>query len=158
MIATALLLLAAAPAEPPLVERVDRIEINHVYDHDGGLILDQIILWDWNPAESRFDVVDWSILRDCRQEDAADCRRWQREHQDGPPYVGRFTPGDPLIVPVRGGGYLDFSHPTRRITAPILLETWTDHDREMFERAILPELSRRPLRGGSLRKPRGVRY
>ena len=74
-----------------LTDRVDVVELNHFYNGNGELVFDQVVWWDWNSAESRYDVVDWRLLKGVRRENEEDKRKWDNEHPDGPPYVPEFV-------------------------------------------------------------------
>jgi hypothetical protein len=150
------------PRDSVVAEQVDRIEVNHVFGGNGALVIDQIIFWDWNARSSRFDVVDWRLLKSVRYEITDEQRlQWQR---DG----GRRVP--PPVGNWRGGhAYPKMNHAKdiyvsewfdertelwREVTAPIFLETWTPYDRELVERTILPQKDRRRLRQNCGCKPR----
>ena len=55
--------LSATPVEDSLCEKVDLIEVNHFYDEQGKLVLDQLIFYDWSPADGRFQVRAWRLLK-----------------------------------------------------------------------------------------------
>ena len=44
---------------------VDLIELSHVYDTKGRLIFDQVIFWEQNRANGRFQVRSWTLCNDC---------------------------------------------------------------------------------------------
>lgn len=150
----ALLALGMLPRDSVVAEQVDRIEVNHVYDGKGNLVIDQIIFWDWNAWHSRFDVVDWRLLKGVRAEVTDEQRcEWRR---DGgkcvPPPVGVWCGGHayPNVNHVQDTYVSEwFDERTelwRKVTSPIFLETWTTYDRELVERPILPQKDRRRLR------------
>lgn len=121
-------------------DRVDRIEVNHVFDPvTGGVAFDQVIFWDDNRETAKPDVVAWRMLKNVRRCDCAAEAKWR--------YVAPFIGGH--ATPKReGNGYVsewnDGSR-FRRVTAPTFVETWTTHDRELVERDVLPESRRRGL-------------
>lgn len=51
-----LLLAILPPPVEPVEDCCDLVELNHFYDEAGRLVFDQIIFWEWSPAESRFHV------------------------------------------------------------------------------------------------------
>jgi hypothetical protein len=101
---------------------VDLIEINHFYDDHGRLVFDQIIYYDWSPAESRYHVRAWRLLK---QKAQIPHRNW--EHGD---YVAVWHDGDLL----------------RKVRAQSIRESWTQYDPELAEREFLPKEKRRELR------------
>jgi len=48
----------------PVVDQVDVIEVNHFYDENGKLVFDQLIYYDWNRVDCRYDIVAWQLLKD----------------------------------------------------------------------------------------------
>lgn len=121
-----LLLLAALPAAdappaPPLTwDRVDLIEVNHFHDEHGKLVFDQLILWEWRPAESRYQVRGWHLLKSPHE--------WPRPAA-GVGWRATWWEGEIL----------------RQVEAPHCRETWGQVDLELREREELPEKARRPL-------------
>ena len=148
-----LLLTAIEPRE--IVQHVDRLELNHVYSQSGRLAIDQIILWDWDTLEERYQVVDWMKVHGYRLEVDGERMEWERRHPNGPDYIPR--PNSSYMVPRRDGGkysvtWWDSSLRTvRSIEAKRFIETWTGFDREVEERKVLPQSKRRklspPIRG-----------
>ena len=110
------------PLTPTVRDDVDTIELNHVYDGDGRLILSQLIFWNWNEHSARPHVVAW--------------RLWK--------------PGQP--TPLRDwlrGGYvlwLRDGQTLREIRSPAFRETWTQFDPEIQDRSRLSQDRRRGLR------------
>lgn len=152
----ALLALGMLPRDSFGVEHIDRIEVNHVYDGDGHLVIDQIIFWGWNANSSRFEVVDWRLLKNVRDEITDKQRREWRcaGGKSVPPPVGKWRGGHAYPgVNYAEDAYVsewfdERSDVWRRVTSPIFLETWTMYDRELVERALLPQSRRRHLRQG----------
>lgn len=119
------ILLAATALNPPenvVTDHVDVIEINHFYDEQGKLVFDQVLYFDWSPAESRYNVRAWRLLKSPGHVPQKD---WQRGD-----YVATFYDGDVL----------------REIRAQTVRETWTQYDPELAEREFLPKERRRELR------------
>lgn len=66
----ALLILSAlsiVPQELVVTDTVDQLEVSHYCDGTGKLIFTQIIFWDWNLKENRWEVVDWRLEKECYQ-------------------------------------------------------------------------------------------
>ena len=104
-----------------VVDAVDQIEVNHFFDDAGELVFSQLIFYDWSASESRFQVVDWRLLKASAQRPTRDL--------------------------VNGGYYLLWhdGEVTRRVEAPAHRETFTQHDPELRERDYLPKHLRRGL-------------
>ena len=114
-------LLAMVPVDPALQDRVDLVEVNHVYNKSGRPILDQVIFYQWSHVDARYQVIAWRLLRRPGQIPQRD---WKRKV-----YVSRWF--DEGIL--------------RNVTAEQYRETWTSYDPEMAERAIYPIEYRRQL-------------
>jgi|SRR5690606_35531413 len=99
----------------PVEDRVDLIEVNHYYDDCGKPVFTQLIFYDWHAHESRHHVRAWRMVRE----------------GDAPAACGE--------VLFRDSGVL------RRVRAPIIRHTWTQHDPEIAEREHLPQHERRGL-------------
>jgi hypothetical protein len=106
-------------------ETVDLIEINHFHDDQGRPVFDQILFYDWSPAQGRYQLRDWRLLKSQNQIPLASAR--DRE------FVAVWT--DPK------------TRDTLRATkAKIVRETWTHFDPELVEREYLAENLRRKLK------------
>jgi hypothetical protein len=108
---------------PPLVDVVDRIEINHVLNPAGDVLLDQVIYWDFSPHQSRYVVRARRQLR------------------------------TPALVPYRSGSLYRAcwrdardGNVTRVVTAREVVETWTDFDPETANQEVVDRNFRRELR------------
>ena len=100
MMLFACICLLPTPIDVPIVDHVDLIEVNHFYANDGSLRFDQIIFWDWNGRRSRFEVVDWRMLKRVREEVSdQQIAEWRKAISGTPPPVGRWLGGH--AVPVR---------------------------------------------------------
>jgi hypothetical protein len=121
----AMLLLATSliPQSPTVSDRVDVVELNHVYDADGRRVLSQLIFWEWNTRLARHQVVAW--------------RLWKR----GQPH--------PLCDPQGGEHHLLFhdNQVLRVVHARAYRESWTQYDPEIADRGRLPQNQRRGLLG-----------
>lgn len=112
------------PRDAVQKDDVDLIEVNHFYDCEGRLVFNQIIYYDWSHDDARYQIRDWRLLKD---HDQIPTRDW------------------------RNGGYrsewVDFKQRNglRSISAVSVRETWTLHDPELDERAILAQEKRKEL-------------
>ena len=145
-----LLLITLLPIDQEIEEHVDRIELNHFYSGDGKLVFDQVIFWDWNQSLARYEIRDWRLIKDCRYVDDTRKQQWDTEHPDGPPYVPESRPVHAWPRSRSGRPLCDWfdekSHKPRRVTADVLIESWTDFDPELIDREKLPQENRRGLR------------
>jgi len=143
-----ILFLATPPANIVITDDVDRIELNHVFSPAGEYSFSQYIFWDFNARESRFDVVDWRLVRGCRLLAGEQLVEWDRRHPNGPPRVvcGKYLPRylwrrDAMFAVE----FADKSAHWRKIRSAAFVQTWTMHDPEIEARAILPPSKRRRL-------------
>lgn len=109
------------PTEDVAVDRVDLIEVNHFYDEQGRLVFDQIIFYDWSPANSRYNVRAWRLLKQPAQ---IPHRNWQQGN-----FVAVWHDGSVL----------------RKVRSATIRESWTQYDPELVEREFLPTEKRRKL-------------
>lgn len=112
--------LTLNPHISPLVDSCDCIEINHVYDMHGRLVLSQIIALDWNHDAERYDVRAWRLLK---QPD----RMYPIRSNHG--YTSIWHDGENLRV----------------LHARTRLETWLQYDPEIKAREVLPQSRRKGL-------------
>lgn len=159
--------LCSLPMMAMTQDRVDQIELNHVYNSHGEHTFDQFIFWrhgkivDWRMAGNRRDATD--------EEKAQFKEEWKKRHAYVRPHRsrgewGRVIPRDrvrppapPFIPPYEGpvvqrrhGRWILLFHDNgvlRRITADAYTVTWTQHDVEVERRKInkmedRPKLSR----------------
>lgn len=115
--------ISMVPVDSVVRDTVDLIEVNHVYDDRGRLVLQQVIFWDWHADRGRFHVVAWRMLRETGQIPRRD---WQQDD-----YFCLWYDGDVL----------------REVRAPSRSETWTQFDPELDDRQELPRSLRRKLSG-----------
>jgi len=131
LLAALALIAADSGSGRPLRDHVDRIEINHVVDSHGEVSLDQIIYWDFSPTHG-YVVRAWRTHKCFSQS----------------PY--RVTPSL----------YRSNFHDTRdqnamrEVTAGSFIETWTDHDPESNNQAVLDRNLRRELSPPKARRSR----
>jgi hypothetical protein len=43
---------------------VDCIELSHIFDMKGRIIYDQMIAWEWNPTNGKFQVRGWCLCNE----------------------------------------------------------------------------------------------
>lgn len=120
--AVALVLLGNSPIEDVARDKVDLIEHNHFYDEQGRLVFDQIIFYDWSPADSRYMVRAWRLVKNPAQVPERDWR--------GDGYLAIWQDGEIL----------------RSVRAASMRETWTQYDPELYEREFLAKERRKELR------------
>lgn len=104
----------------PVVDYVTVIELNHVYSDSGELNFTQLIYYDFNPAESRYDVVDWRLAKG--------------------PWEARYDVQRDLWLLTWFDGQT-----LRSVRAATFRETWSQYDRELAQREVLPQERRRKL-------------
>lgn len=108
--------------EIPANDRVALVEVNHYYDEYGKHVFDQLIFYDWNEENGRYDVVAWRLIKHDTMLPTTDYDRGC--------YNVTWMDGDfPRLVRVEQ-----------------IRETWTQYDPELLERDALPESKRRELR------------
>ncbi|PQO36668.1 hypothetical protein [Blastopirellula marina] len=106
--------LGASPAETYLVDHVDLIEINHLYDLQGRLVIDQLIFYQWDSASQRFQVRAWRLLK---TNDQLPRKSWNQDK-----YICHWRD----------------MNVHRKVYADNVRETWTTSDPEVLERNMLP--------------------
>lgn len=104
-------LLAYISFTPVVQDKVDMIEVNHLYNGSGAHTLDQVIFWSW--YEDGFHVRDWRLLQQCA---------WP-EKNGGCWIVRWFDCKTNVQREVRGYYYA---------------ETWTQSDPETRDQKLLP--------------------
>jgi hypothetical protein len=170
-----LICIGIIPQETTLKDHVDMVEINHFYNEQGALVFDQVIYWDWNGAEGRFEVVDWRLIKNARAE-LTEAERFKLQQiqpvmmiKDGSqvrmPVVPEWI-GSPK-VPIKRAGICKSifwdGDQLREVTCGFVRETWTQHDPELQDRNKLPRqhrrlLSKSPLFVRTTLYKYGVRY
>ena len=126
--AVCLAVFGASPGNKNSDERVDLIEINHFHDDQGRPVFDQILFYDWSPADQRYQIRDWRLLKNAYQVPL-------RNASDGE-YVAVWSDFKSRDV-------------VRKTQAKLIRESWTQYDPELVEREFLPEGKRRKLRDAS---------
>lgn len=116
-----LLIVGYEPAPITTCDTVDVIEINHYYDQQGQLVLDQLIFYDWSPQKSHFDVRAWRLLESPIQTPRKDAATGR--------YVAIWRDAKTI----------------RKVLAKNVRESWTQYDPEMVERRFLAREQRRDL-------------
>ena len=117
------------PQEDVSRDRVDLVEVNHFYDDVGRHVFDQVIFYDWSPADCRHVVRAWRMVKKPGQLP-------QRNWADGT-YAAIWKDGEVL----------------RDVRATSMRESWTQYDPELVEREYLPKEKRRELRTAAAPKP-----
>lgn len=126
-----LLLASLQPYTPVIEDRVDLIEVNHLYTENGVLSFDQLIFYEWSDHFCRYNVVDWRMLKRQSQNPVRDGRGWRVTWIENVPgdYKSSYE-AKPLF---------------RSVKAKSIRETWTQIDPEITERDILSKDLRREL-------------
>lgn len=114
-------LFAGGSPEFATAEQVDLIEVNHYYDENGAHLLDQILFYEWDGREARYQVRAWRLLKSPQQ--------YPRPSIDGQGYETTWREGASMRV----------------VRSPKFRETWTQYDPELVERRNLPREERREL-------------
>lgn len=114
-------LVAAPSSHEESGERVDLIEVNHYYDENGKHILDQVLFYEWDDREARYQVRAWRLLKVPSQ--------FPRPCANGQGYETTWREGKDARV----------------VQAPKFRETWTQYDPELLERRVLPREERHEL-------------
>ena len=109
------------PQSPTVCDKVDEIELNHVYDGDGTLVFSQLIFWDWHHNAACYQVVAWRLWKPKRP---LPLRNWRQ---------GSYC----LLL--QDGTVL------RSIQAKRYHESWTQFDPEIADRGWLSQDQRRQL-------------
>ena len=112
-----LLLIATVPFIAPVVDEVDLVEVNHVYNDQGKHRLTQLIFYNYQRGYDA-EVVDWRILKG------------RLPMPKGKKYETIF---------------LDYGKIMRCVIARQYRETWTQYDVEQDERRHLPDRIRKGL-------------
>lgn len=114
-------LFAGGSQDFATAEQVDLIEVNHYYDENGAHLLDQILFYEWDGREARYQVRAWRLLKTPQQ------------------YPRPVAAGQGYETTWREGAS------TRVVRSPKFRETWTQYDPELLERRNLPREERREL-------------
>lgn len=120
--------LGREPDRSTVVDRVDLTEINHYHDDRGRPVFDQIIYYRFDAKESRYQVIDWRLLK----------------QKDQLPLAHTSADGMPTYIAI----WTDFKERDvrRKIFSTLVREIWTDYDPELLEREFLAENKREKLR------------
>lgn len=106
--------------EPPVVDRVSLIELNHFYSPEAEPVFSQLLFWQFNPHRGRYDLIDWKLSKG-KEHVIKDYRTGR--------YVLRMWDGDTY----------------REIWAEQYKESYTQHDPELLAREITPVQDRKKL-------------
>ena len=115
------LMICAIIQPGPTVDRFDLTEHNNYYDKAGRLVFEQMIFYDWDHRNSRFQVAAWRL---CGKHKMSVVRDYRNSRT-----IIRFK--DDKIV--------------RLIYSGIHVRTFTKHDPELRERDFLKREDRRGL-------------
>lgn len=116
-----LMIRASEHTSSNVTDHVDLIEVNHLYDERGRLVIEQVIFYDWDHATDRFQVVAWRLLKSPEQ--------FPQRHWESGRFVARWR--DQAVW--------------REVSAGQVCETWTTFDPEVLERNMFPIEKRREL-------------
>jgi len=152
-------LFCGIPLDNVAVDRVDVTEINHFYNEKGGVVLDQVIYWNYNELYHDYEVVAWRMIKDGREELTAEELKQREKTQmviqtlpDGTviktPVVPRFIGSYLVPVKIKEGLYkatwLD-DDTMRTVYSKSVRETWTQYDPELVNRNVLKQKYRKGL-------------
>jgi hypothetical protein len=133
---------------------VDIMELNHLYNKDCSVVMDQVILWEWRSWSG--GIERWPIrsfpLRDCREDMSPEeyDRRNIKFQQDWdkkwgantfrPKYVRRFVHDErcPQYDHRRKVWYCIFLG--KMVYSKTYMETWTQEDPELTKREAWEEI------------------
>lgn len=115
----ALIALLSIPLRVTTHEHVDAIELNHFFDQCGHLVYDQIIFYEQNPANGRFQVRAW-----CLVDDRETLNRRPVKNDNGLYECFAVDSNERL---------------TRRIVSRVFRESWTQVDPEREDKKRHPE-------------------
>ena len=115
----ALIALLSIPLNLTTHEHVDAIELNHFFDQRGHLVYDQVIFYERNPANGRFQVRAW-VLSDDSQ-----VAHRRPEKKDNGLYECFAVDSNERL--------------TRRIVSRVFRESWSQIDPEREDKKRHPE-------------------
>jgi len=120
---TAIVLAAVAlnPIGEPIKDRCALVEVSHVYDSDAKHVLSQLIFYDFDGWEGRYQVRAWRLLKSINERPAPDRSRGG--------YVAIWNDGGAI----------------REVWSQQFRESWKQYDPEIAARRELPMESRREL-------------
>jgi len=132
----------------------DRAEINHCYDENGALVLDQLLFWDWD-HQCRGEVCEaWVLIKRRREPTEEEKQAWMRKSEF--PFVAEWKGLVPRRAP--DGWVFDFTNRDvyYRVTVKTWRETWTQYDPEVVNRGFVPKKQRKGFRKPEIswQKPR----
>lgn len=123
-ISSATFTLSTEPVAPSIVDVVDLIEVNHVYDLEGKPVLSQLIYYEF--VGGRYRVRTWELLKS--------------NHQH-PVYNYNLKLWTVIYTDVLSGS----DEATREIRSRNKVERWTQYDPEREDRDELPSEQRHSL-------------
>lgn len=155
------------PANKPIVDTFDSIEVNHRLNKWGVENLAQVILWNWCGGHNTFHVEWWKSMNDAytstnegkevwdkkRREIADKIKSWEvrKDFLDSSYYRGEFTGGSLYPVKNYTNGYYEikirdkYGTIKRIIRSKNFTESWTNNDPEYDDRKIQHPRNRKGL-------------
>lgn len=110
---------AVLPRPAITEDRVELVELNTYYDDHGKLLFSQLIFYNWDKENSRYEIIDW-----------------------------RFYRAEATLFSFRGTGSLVILYDDdrlRKIQCKFFRDTHTQYDPETLDREILPKEKRKKL-------------
>lgn len=127
-----LLLFSIIPLNEPIVDQVDLIEINKVYNIEGKVTLSQAIYYNWSENDGRHQVVDWRFVK---SEDCLIIKDWNTDRHK---------------QIFKDGKYI------RKIISKRFIKSESIKDPEAEERNYLPTIERKrlssPVKYGTIKR------
>lgn len=155
-----LLLITFLPPNFNIIDRVDVIELNHVYRIDTSHNIDQYIFY--NIINGEFEIVDFIVIPSvyCREDltNKEYIDRLRKFHTKWAKKYPNYKPPDvvnPEFVNARfyprkneNTGLFYLLLKDRKIISKHFFETWTQYDFEVMSREKLPQWRRKGLKPG----------
>ena len=138
------------------IDRVDLIEINHFYDGNGRLVLDQIVFYDFNSFKSEYECIDWRLIKNGRKKYSKE-ELFKKKVEilkskvEKPPFVPEWIGCSEVPLYNRRNRmwvsrFYDYKDRKYRVVqSTCYRETWTLVDVELANREIFPRGQRREL-------------
>jgi hypothetical protein len=132
--------VAKSPSMVFIEDRVDAIEINHVFDADVELRFEQFVFWRneyvqaWRMIEHPRDSVDSGLRKKWRKRWVAKNKTKRNPRPEPPAFIPDYVGARPRRV---GNEWVLVFHDRgklRRVRASVVHETWTFNDPEVDDR------------------------
>lgn len=128
----------------------ERLELNHVYDANGKLYLDQLIIWDYDEVIKKYTVRSWTIVpasnrvnvNDQEVARLVDVWKTKNPHHPIPDFSTKYVYNrwmcqyNESSKTYRTTITISYSKQIIVVDSLSFLETWTTYDRELENRAI----------------------